>query len=943
VNYTRAIWTQYEGVLLGTVSAITQDGPGYLWIGTPAGLFRFDGVRFVRWEALGPPLPDSNVSVLATARDGGIWVGFRAGGVSHVVSGSVHSYTWMDGMLPGPVFSVLEDHSGTVWVGGTFGLARRQRERWNQVGVPQGIGEGLRVLTIAEDRAGTLWLGTDRGLLRYRLGSDSFERWDTVEGRANAIVQDRSGAVWVANPTPPQISIKAGNPVSVAIESLAASLLFRDRRGYLWFTTDRGLFCIEHEQWREQAVLVLPRDPSSSGADEVRALFEDREGNIWAGTNTSLSRITPVNTFRLSTEPGFAPDEALVVVADLHNGVWVGTANGVVHLTDGSTVRYSSRDGLPGKRITSLHIDHDGVLWAATTGGIARFAGNRFIPLRETKGLSRIVAMTSNDEGLWMCDFTGLYLWNRRALKSISGPDQRPGAATAYVDTNGRLWVGFVTGGAWVYDKGSVRAYTPDDGLPDAIVSAFHEDREGAMWVATTKGLARFKDGRFAIIGHGLPGGAIYSLVDDGDGNVWLCMQAGLVRVSQRDLARAVTDPAAAVPFRFLDAQDGFNLAAWVGAPLAARATDGSLWFVTRTGPTVVHPSEVRELPTPPPVQIETVWIDEHPSAPVPHLGLSPSTIHLEVDYTSLTFSASSKVRFRYRLEGLDRDWVEADTQRRLFYTNLAPGDYRLRIAARSLGGAWTESTDWDFTVRAPFYRTKSFTMAAALLIGVALWLVWRQRVLTLQRRYSAVLAERARVGREIHDTLLQGMVGVALQLAAVAERLEPSSTSVKASIERARDNLERYISETRDSIWELRSPLLDRGLASALREFGDSLVTGTSIRLDVRESGAPAPIPGEIQQQLLRIAKEAIANAVRHSKATNIRVDLRYAGGHVVELSIGDDGRGFSCDESHESNQWGLRIMRERAAQIGARLRVSSGQTGTTVALTLGSRPLHG
>ncbi len=945
-SYQRASWSEFDGVSLNDVTAITQDGSGYLWLGTGAGLVRFDGVRFTRWETIGPALPESSVTALRTARDGSLWIGFgNSGGVARISDGQVRTYNWRDGMLQGRVDSLLEDHQGTVWVGGIFGLARLRDQRWERLGSSKGLADGQRALDLFEDAGGSLWVVTSAGLLR-RSHADVFEPDSRLPLRFRAMAEDSHGAIWVSDPKNAFRPLQqAGVSASLPREwpRAAATNLLRDRRGYLWVATGGGLLYVRDQNWSMRPSVVWPASREGV-SDSIQALYEDREGNIWIGTSGGLSRISVMTSRPILAHPEFRNRNVRVVTVDKDGAAWVGTSNGLIRFAGNKSTWYRREDGLPGGSISALHVSREGTLWAATDRGVARLVDRRFVPLPGTENvLNRIVAMTTDaDGGLWLCDFTGLYLWKDGALTALQPRMGRPGASSALADSQGRVWVGFVSGGLSVHQHGATVSYTSADGLPDAIVSAIYEDRRGVIWVATTRGLARFTDGRFTTLAGDI---AVTAIAEDDEGYFWLGTRLGLVRTHPAELERIAANPSYRMDYRFLDIFDGFENLIWVGAPTSARAPDGSLWFVSRNGISTVDPHQLQELPAPSPVRIERVTVDDQP-APTPHARVSSSTRRLQVDFTSLSFSAPSKLRFRYMLEGFDPDWTAEGTRRQAFYTNLSPGRYRFRVAARNVGGPWTQPTDWDFLVPTPFYQTRAFYVALITILAALTWMAWRRREVLIRRKYATVLAERARIGREIHDTLLQGMVAVALQLEGALATLDAGSAAAKQSIARARDSLEYYVRETRSSIWELRSPLLEtRGLPSALRVMGDTLVEGSGATFGLEIRGEPFKSSGDIEQNLLRIAQEGVSNAVRHAHATHIQVDLEYQTDSIL-MRVSDDGRGVDgqAEARTASAKWGLRIMRERAEQMRAQFHMTSSSTagtGTRIE-TIVPRPQH-
>ncbi|HEY5564502.1 MAG TPA: ATP-binding protein, partial [Rhodothermia bacterium] len=470
------------------------------------------------------------------------------------------------------------------------------------------------------------------------------------------------------------------------------------------------------------------------------------------------------------------------------------------------------------------------------------------------------------------------------------------------------------------------------DGLSAGAAGAIHEDTAGTIWVGTFQGLSRFARGRFvSIASHSRSlggGGRLTAIVEDGQGYLWLGTDAGLVRIRRDEFDKAAGDPAYSMQYRLLDVSDGFEgRPTSQGQPTSTRSSDGTLWFVTSRGLAALDPRALREYPRPVAPVIERILADERAFFPESQLSLSPRTARVQIDYTSLSFAAPSRILFRYRLDGYDQSWVNAGNRRQAFYTNLPPRSYQFRVAASRGDGVWMESPAiLGFAIARAFYQTTWFYAASAGIVVLALSGVWRLRLRQVRKQFSVVLAERERLAREIHDTLLQGMLGVALQLHGISETLNSPLSTTKGRCERARDNLEYYIRETRLSIWDLRSPTHEtRDLATALHETIDRAAT-SAVRVSLKVAGKPRPCGQVIERHMLRIGQEAISNAVRHAEATHVRVELGYDGTSVL-LRVSDNGRGFDPEDAAHASvaHWGLRSMRERAEQIGGHLRLTS------------------
>jgi len=335
-------------------------------------------------------------------------------------------------------------------------------------------------------------------------------------------------------------------------------------------------------------------------------------------------------------------------------------------------------------------------------------------------------------------------------------------------------------------------------------------------------------------------------------------------------------------------------------------------------------------------VRIEELSVDARRVAAVPGLRLPAGSSQLEIDYTALTFTSPMKVRFRYRLEGFDAGWIDAGTRRQAFYTNLPPRSYRFHVMASNKDGVWNRAgAVLDFSINPRVYQTGWFYVFCATTAGLTVWAAWRLNLRQVRREFSVVLAERARMSREIHDTLLQSLVGVALQFDLVADSLASAPPSVAERLARIRSELRAHIREARTAIRDLRSPRLEqRDLAAALREAGARITEDRPVRFDFSLKGTPRPCPPKVDEQLLRIGQEAITNAVRHAAATEVLVELRYEDS-AVRVRVSDNGRGFDARRAVDEaeSHYGLASMKERAEEVGGQFQlVSSPGKGTEI-----------
>ena len=580
---------------------------------------------------------------------------------------------------------------------------------------------------------------------------------------------------------------------------------------------------------------------------------------------------------------------------------------------------------------------------ASDSGGLSRFKDGRFLrvfdPLRANLTLVETVT-TDLDGGLWFTDNAqGVFRWKDNTLKSFGGVAEVRGkmGTSAITDGSGRIWIGFADGSLVAYEAGKFRTYSREDGLPAGGVASISEDRAGAIWVGTTTGLSRFENDRFASLTsrNGLPVNNVSAIVEDDQGYIWFGVTSGIIRLKPSEFDKAVADPAYHAQYILYDMSDGLPGVPMSvrGRPTVARGLDGTLWFVTSNGLAVIDPRQPKKGRLPPPVRVERIIADERTLDVVPQLQLDPLTSRVQIEYTGLSFTVPSKVRFRYKLEGFDSNWVDAGTRRQAFYTNLSPRRYRFRVIAEN-DGVWNEAgAVLDFSIKPAFYQTDWFRATCAIAFGLVMVAAWRFRVRQVHRRFGLVLTERTRMAREIHDTLLQGLVGIGLRFDSLSCITE--GEPLRKEFERLRDQIETSIREARQSIWDLRSPMLQTStLVSALQEAGESMTHGSGVRFELSVTGTPLAKGSRVEEVLLRIGHEAISNAVRHAQATRIRMELCYDEGSVT-LRVTDDGRGFDFDGPLHTveERWGLASMQERAQQIRAQFRImSTPVAGTTV-----------
>jgi signal transduction histidine kinase len=480
---------------------------------------------------------------------------------------------------------------------------------------------------------------------------------------------------------------------------------------------------------------------------------------------------------------------------------------------------------------------------------------------------------------------------------------------------------------------------------PTSVITAVVETRSKDLWFATTTGILRFRRGTWSEFGsaQGLPAQEVTAIAEDNRGSLWLAMAVGPLLMIDPSSADAVAAGHEGVlRYVTLDQSDGVaGVAVRRPGPRVVRADNGTLWFTTGRGMTVVDPRTARASVAAPDglVAIEEAVVDDRPVSVTPMAMLPPNVGRMRIDYTALNVRWPGRFRFRYRLDGFDTEWTDAGTARQATYTNLGPGHYRFQVEAQSEKSRQTLLANaWEFSVAPAFYQTRTFAVAVIAALGLALWGAWQLRLLQVRRRFAQVLAERARMSRELHDTLLQSLAGVALQIGDAVADLDHDPDVVRAQLARIRKQVEQHTAEAASTITQLRSPLLrDHDLPAAIREMIRRVTEGQPWQVDVNVTGRVGELPEVVQHHVLRVAQEALTNVVRHAHASQVAVVVRFEPAQVL-LEVSDDGAGFIPEEVPlgDRTHFGLTMMRERAEQVGGRLTIESGGRGTRVILTV-------
>lgn len=927
-EYTLTTWSDEDGLFGGWIVGIAQDAQGYLWVGTVSGLLRFDGLRFERFKPReGDQLPQRSVASVFAARDGSLWVGFSgSGGVCQIRDGRVIDYGPEDGFSDGRVTAIVEDADGVVLAATAGGLFRFLDGRWVRVSEAQGLPTGP-VHSLFLDREGTMWAATADALYRRDRRSDTFTFSHAMKHRALSLSESPKGTFWTTDADYGYAALDAKAPGSSESMRATGYRLLHDHQGHLWVATlGQGLWFVPDRNEPPQVIGAY----NGLSNNTVRTLFEDSNGDVWVGTTAGLHRFA-----RRRVGPITDLGMVMSVTSDRERGVWVGTSSGLVHVTPSGRRRYGISDGLPNSQVRALHLDPAGRLWMGTEAGVAVMADGRIttLPLEEGSWPIGVMSITVAPSGdLLICTQDhGLFRWAAGRITPATFDGGAKPADSVFTDSQGRVWLVLAGGGIGLYDQhGSFRVLRRGDRFHRSEL-AIHEDPDGAVYFGGGGRLTRFKDGTLSAITskEGLPPDTIRAIVGDSQGHLWIGTSGGILRLGSAQFDRVLAGTGARLDFRAYNSSDGLAGApVRSGYPNATLGSDGRLWFVTANGLTALDPQRLAATRPAPAVRIERVSAGGRSFEPDGAFTLPPRTTALQIEYTALEFFSPRQVQFRYRLEGFDDEWVDVGERRLVSFTNLPPRRYRFHVIARSSEGVWNDHGGVvDFSIAPTFYQTRWFTASCVLgVVGLVL-IGWRARLRQVRRQFGLVLTERARMAREIHDTLLQSLAGLELQVDAMATQIDSSPDAVKQQLDRVRRQIQLDVTEARQSIWDLRSPALEANdLASALRDLGEVVAASGNARFEFVLRGEPVPCSHKIEEHLLRVGREAVSNAVRHAQAQVVRLELSYEG-DAIALRVSDDGRGFDPQDIARlpGGHWGMATMQERAQAIGGHLRLVS------------------
>jgi signal transduction histidine kinase/ligand-binding sensor domain-containing protein len=942
-EYTHTVWSHRDGIPSAFIYSIAQTLDGYLWLATTDGLVRFDGVRFVHWrpktghtELLGV------VRGVCADRDGSLWIGTAAGLVGHIRGDDLKTFS-----AGAQAEAILEDRDGTLWVATENRVERFRAATQEPIGAAIAL-PGPFLSGPLQDRSGSIWLSTEHGVLRLD-PADPWGRLVSVTQGKFWLSEDTSGIIWMTRPdgsTLPVNEEQMFNRTGMSTKALDIRTVLRDSQGNTWIGTGQGLVRLRATSPNEQTIEPFAQSDGLS-AQSVWCLLEDREHNIWVGTENGLNRFRDEKVTTLTRREGLASDSVNALAAGANGAIWASTPIGMGRIDGEHRDLY-----LNGVSVSGLFVDRQSTLWAGTNRGVARLKnGNwRYLPMPTGLQLTGVTVIAEDGaNGVWLFDpHKGLYRWANGRITDFSREPLLKGKSilTAAADGRGKVWFGLYEGGVVVFDGDRFHACSESDGLTGGSVNAVYVDDQATVWIASERGLSRLDGQRFLTwkTANGLPLERVLWTLADSVGRLWLGYSTGVACVSRSELDHAARDSSYRVAYRFFDDGDGLK-----GNPdrgwqsPAVRASDGSLWFKTSEGVAIIDPRHLTTNPVPPPVEVERMVADGAVIDTPQATRLRPLTRDVEIDYTALSLAEPRKVLFRYKLAGFDSDWRDAGTRRQVFYTNLPPRAYRLRVLACNNDGVWNESgATLDFDLLPAFYQTHAFLLLCALALIILSWGAYRLRVWQvtthLRDRFEERLKERTRLAQELHDNLIQDVMGISLQIE-VTDELVPADSPAKQSLGRALRLCKTALEAGRRALNDLRSaPLNADDLVKSFSQLSDEFAGDAGSLVDVVVEGRERPLNAMAGNDVMQVGRQAIANALQHAHARKIHVLLSY-GERLLQIQVQDNGCGMDEDSlnSPRPGHYGMAGMKERAERLGGSLSIRSvvGE-GTEVSLSV-------
>jgi signal transduction histidine kinase/ligand-binding sensor domain-containing protein len=970
-DFFHTAWTEENGAP-ANIWSFAQTTDGYLWMGTTNGLYRFDGTQFERYEPQVGAFPDPNIYSLLADSDGGLWISYQSEGLSFLKNNRLTNFGAREGLPPGSIIQMALDRQGDGWAASLHGLLHLRNGHWDVVGAESGYSAPFAHEVMAS-RDGTIWADMDDRLFYLSPGDHLFRSYKAPWTVHIAELADGSVLVspWDRWVMPGHVPFLAPGQMQSNMPRLPdrspgngsgimSPYMFAASDGSIWSASqgdgltrfpDTGWLSKKNTSPQDAAAQFTHADGLTS--DTILAIFEDREGNIWVSTNNGLDRFRKANIHRI---PLALRNRRIAfrIAADSHDGVW-GISQAIeplLHLNEGILDRV-----LPAVGGICLYRDPIDGFWVCELGKVTRIVGGTAIsipfPPEVTPAAfwhARAITLDGAGDAWVSINPDGVYRLHNRSWQHFAAPAGSHGlmALSLWTDSSQRVWIGYVRNQVVLVDGKRVSAFSTAEGLALGSVTAFG-GRQGQVWVGGDRGLAILQGDRFHMVltSDRDKVTQISGIVEMENGDLWLNQASGLAHIPASEIGLKLKDQAHIVRYEIFDHRDGMpgRPKQQEQIPSAVLSKDGRIWVVGYEGIAWIDPAHIHRNPLPPSVSIQRLIIDGHAYDPSRQINLPAGSSNIQINYTALSLSIPERVQFRYRLEGIDKDWQEVFGRRTAFYTNLGPGRYQFRVIASNNDGVWNlTGATADFSIAPFFYQSLWFKVLCALAAAAILFSLYlfrlKQVTAHLRETLGARMSERERIARELHDTLLQGFQGLILRFQAVVPEVQNEQAGKK--LESVLDRADAVLLEGRQRVRNLRSEdTTINELSSRLADFGNGLAQDSTVFIRLLVEGTAQPLNPIVSDEIYSIGREALTNAFQHSKANRIEVDLTYSSDSLT-LRIRDDGVGIDPQivSGGRAGHWGLKGMRERAHAVGGKLSIwSTPGSGTEIELVLPAR----
>lgn len=942
-TYRFDAWTADHGLPQNIVTGICQTKDGYLWIATLDGLARFDGVRFTVFDKNNSPgIKSHRFGAIVEDAHGDLWLRSENGYVTRYRHGRFTTYTTDQGVPGQELVGFTQDEAGRLLIVSLDAIRRYEpsSDRFVDMAWPAFVTGYHRLLW---DGPG-IWGVDETTLHLFDRG-----RWTThplpagIRGQTVTVAaQAQDGTIWIETADGRRATLAAAShdgarPAAVPVPSMVA---YRDGRGESWRMD-------VHRMLRRSITLPAPAGPERR---DFTIFFEDREGYVWLGTDGGgLVRVRPLAITSYSQPQGLVERNVYPIVQDKTGDIWIGAWDGgVSRFHDGRFISYTTRNGLAPSAVTALAVDRDGGVWIATAEGLQIWRHGTFetLPNGFLPNRSRVAVIHHDRAGVtWLGTNLGLVRYERgvATLLTVKHGLVNDNVRVIVDSARGGLWIG-TYGGLSYLEDGRFTNWTQRDGLPGDMIRALYEDADGVLWTGSyDSGLGRFHNGAFTryTTRDGLFNDGVFQILEDARANLWMSSNRGISRVPKRELNARAAGASARLNAIAYGKDDGMlnvecNGGLW---PAGIEARDGTLWFPTQDGVAVIDPASIPINPRPPPVMIESVLIDRAPVAFDQAGGvvrLGPDAAALEIAYTGLSFFNADRLRFRFTLEGLDREWLDAGTRRTAYYSHLPAGDYVFRVTAANSDGVWNATgQSLRIVVTPPFYRRAWFLgLMLTAVAGAAV--VWHHRRLSRVRAAHAAQAEfsrrllasqeqeRQRIAGELHDSLGQQLL-VIRNRAVLGESVAGDPARSRGQFDEIVASATAVIGEVRTIAHNLRPVHLDRlGLTASIEEMVESVASTTGLQFSADIEPLDGLLSRDAEITCYRIIQESANNIVKHAAATKAYVEIWRENG-ALRITVRDNGRGVDGAAVRQGRGLGLTSITERLRMLGGSLTIDS------------------